>query len=420
MSKKFIKCGKFFDGLNEVLRTNVNIVVEDDIIREVGEDVVCPEGAEVIDLSGLTVTPGLIDAHIHLDTLHHWLFDSSYLISDEMKTLNIVHNAEMALQGGFTTLRYIGSGLRTYGAIDARNAINDGVFPASRLIVSPHGMGISGGHSDSSSSIAGNFYLSEELEKQLNFMGNGVDFYKTYVRKEVKYGADFIKIMASGGFASPNDDPCDCQLDDDELRAIIDTAHRLNKTVTAHVYSAEIAKNLIKMGIDGIEHGSLIDEETCQMMLDNDVYLCCTFQPYQEAVHMDEEKLATKSPHFQRKLHKYVDQLRATRKLVVDKILEGKMTIGYGTDMVSVYECWECWREFHTWREEGIPALRTLRAATSVNAKILGLADQIGSIEPGKKADISAWHRDIENDIEAISECDFVMKEGVVYKNCCK
>ena len=130
----------------------------------------------------------------------------------------------------------------------------------------------------------------------------------------------------------------------------------------------------------------------------------------------DEEKLKDKSPHFQRKLRKYVDQLRETRKLIVQKILEGKMTIGYGTDMVAVYECWECWREFHTWRLEGIPALRTLRAATSVNAKILEMEDQIGSIEPGKKADISAWHRDIINDVEAISECDFVMKDGIVYK----
>ena len=239
MSKLFIKCGKFFDGLEEVLRENVNIVVEDDIIQAVGEDVTCPEGAEVIDLSDLTVTPGLIDAHLHLDNLHYWEFDTSYTASDEMKTLNIVHNAEMALQGGFTTLRYIGSGLRTYGAIDARNAINKHVFPASRLVVSPHGMGISGGHSDSSANLAGNFYLSEELEKQLNFMGNGVDFYKTYVRKEVKYGADFIKIMASGGFASPNDDPCDCQLDDDELKAIIDTAIEGADYLMSKMYTEE-------------------------------------------------------------------------------------------------------------------------------------------------------------------------------------
>lgn len=416
MSRHFIKCGKFFDGTEQVLRKNVNILVENGRISAVGEELPQPSDAELIDLSHLTVTPGLIDAHVHFDFVDPGTFDFyAYRCSDEMKAMNILYCARQSLMGGFTTVRLIGTSMNGFGAIDARDVLAMHRFAGSRLVVSPHYLGISGGHGDCSSFLRTNPALSDQMEALNHFTGHGPDFYRQAVRKEVKYGADFIKIMATGGFASPYDDPCDCQLDDEELGAIINTARQLHRPVTAHAYTAELAKNLIRMGISGIEHGSLIDEETCDMMLEHGVYLCCTFQPYEEAVHMDEEKLAKKSIHFQKKLLKYGDQLRATRDLVVKKIMEEKMTIGYGTDMVSVYDNYECWREFATWRRSGIPALRTLKAATSVNAKILG-NEEIGVLAPGKIADISGWSRDIENDVEAISVCDFVMKDGIVYK----
>jgi imidazolonepropionase-like amidohydrolase len=141
--------------------------------------------------------------------------------------------------------------------------------------------------------------------------------------------------------------------------------------------------------------------------------------PYQEIVHLDEEKLKTKDACFVNKLKKFETQLKNTRKLVVNRILNSNMTIGYGTDLVSVYDNFDCWREFKAWREEGIPALKTLKAATSVNAQIVGRPD-IGSIEPGQIADIAAWSKDILEDPEAISTCDFVMKEGQVVKKCAK
>ena len=416
MSKKFIRCGRFFDGIQLEFRHNLNILIENDRISDVGENVTKPEDAEFVDLSNLTVTPGLIDAHVHFDFIGPYSFDDyAYRCSDEMKAMNILYCANKSLLGGFTTVRLIGTSMNGFGAVDARDSIASHRFAGSRIVVSPHFLGISGGHGDYSSFLRTNPALSDRMESLNPFTGHGADFYRKAVRKEVKYGADFIKIMATGGFASPYDDPAECQLDNSELQAIMDTAKQLGVPVTAHCYTSELAKNLINMGISGIEHGSLIDEEICDMMLEKGVYLCCTFQPYEEAVHMDPEKLSRKSVHFQRKLIKYGDQLRATRKLVIQKIMEDKMMIGYGTDMVSVYDNYECFREFSTWRRSGIPALRTLKAATSVNARILGNS-QIGVLAPGKIADIAGWASDIENDIDAISQCAFVMKDGIIYK----
>ncbi len=416
MSKFFIRCGRFFDGVEQILHRDFKLLVEDGWIKRVGPDLQQPEDAQLLDLSHLTVTPGLIDAHVHFDFVDPKTFDFyTYRSSDEMKTLNILYCANKSLMGGFTTVRVIGTSMNGFGSVDAREALAMHRFAGSRLVVAPHYLGVSGGHGDNSSFLSSNPALSDQMEALNPFTGHGPDFYRRAVRKEVKYGADCIKIMATGGFASPNDDPGDCQLDDDELRAIIATAHQLHRPVTAHAYTAELVKNLVRMGIDGVEHGSLIDEEACDLIQERGAYLCCTFQPYEEAIHLDEEKLARKSPHFIRKLLKYGDQLRATRELVVGKILEDKMRIGYGTDMVSVYDNFECWREFATWRRSGIPALRVLKAATSVNAEIVGNPD-IGVLAPGKLADIAGWSSDLEQDMEAISSCDFVMKDGIIYK----
>lgn len=414
--KKYIICGKFFDGVNEELKENIKIIVEDERIDAIGSDLECPMDAEVIDLSHLTVTPGLIDAHVHFDFIGPTAF-STYAMNqtDEMKTLNILYCAQKALEGGFTTVRLVGTGINSFGAIDIRNAIDNKRFKAARLVVSPHFLGTSGSHGDFSAFASSNPGLSDKVEETYPTMGNGVDFFKKAVRKEVKYGADFIKIMATGGFASPNDAPDDMQLDNEELRAIIETANQLHVPVTAHAYTSELIDNLINMGITGIEHGSLIKEATAKLMEEKGVYLVATFMPYEEVINLDEEKLALKHKPFREKLEKFGDQLRETRRLLVDCILNSKMTIGYGTDIVAVYDNFDCWREFKAWRDNGIPALRTLKAATSVNAKIVE-RPEIGSLEVGKIADIAGWSRDILNDSEAISVCDFVMKEGVVFK----
>lgn len=409
MSKYFLKCGKLFDGVELELKENVNILVEDDKIIDVGRDFAAPDGAEVIDLSHLTVTPGLIDAHSHIEHREICAFPSVPMMSDEEILLNMLYNAEESLKRGFTTLRLVGVTLNGYGSLALKNSINTGQFDASRLIVAPHGLGTTGSHADFSSIYRNTPYLSEAMENADVYIGNGADFFKMRVRKEVKYGADFIKIMATGGFATPHDGPHDIQLDDEELQAIFQTAKALHCPVTAHAYGPRLVQKLVKFGIECIEHGSLIDRETIKMMEDAGTKLVTTYWPMEDVVHPNEEGLEYMSPQRRRKSLLYGEQLKETRAL----ILESNLKKGYGTDLIDKFHNYEHWVEFTAWRKSGVSALETLRAATSVNAEICNRND-IGVIAAGKTADIAAWHRDIITDMEAIRDCDFVMKEGRV------
>lgn len=417
MGTVVLRCGKIFNGVDEKLHSGLDIQIENETITKISPKIVSPPNAEIIDLSGLTVTPGLIDAHVHFDfagsaaAIPGVIYDS-----DECKAINILYCARRALEGGFTTVRLAGADLTGYGAVDARRAIEKGMFEGARLVVAPHALGSSGSHGDHSIFLAANPALSDAQEARFkNNLGNGADFFKKAVRKEIKYGADYIKIIPTGGFATPSDGPEDMQLDNDELKAIIDTARNLFKSVTAHAYSSKLVTNLANLGITGIEHGALIDEQTLEVLKKNGVYLVPTFMPYEDIINIDEEKLAKKNKAFREKLRLYSEQLRTTRKLLVREILAEELTIGYGTDIVAVYDNFECWREFKAWRGSGISALRTLKAATSVNAKIIE-HPELGTLAVGKTADIAGWSRDILNDHEAISECAFVMKNGKIFK----
>ena len=410
----YIRCGKLFDGIHDEFQESMEIIVEDDVISEIGRGLPVPEDARIVDLSNAQVTPGMIDAHMHMDYFDwHTIREEVYGISEEMKTLAILRCAEKALRRGFTSVRHVGNvNSHGYGVMDVRNAIDRGLFPGARIKAAGMSLCTPGSHGDASQSYAANPEVSRLLQNLKPVLGTGKDFFINAVREEVKYGADLIKIMATGGFFSANDTPVQKQLNDEELEAIIRTSHELGKPVTAHVYTPDMMQTMLKMGIDGMEHGSLMDEETAAMFEKTGTYLVPTFCPYDEAVHYDPEKLKYKQPEFRRKLEQYRDVLQAGRKVIVNS----QIKLGYGTDFVAVHQNYDSGWEYDAMMRSGVEPFRILKAATSVNADILGISDFTGTLEKGKRADISAWKRDLLHDPKALLDCAFVMKDGIIYE----
>ena len=408
-----IKCGKMYDGIHDELFENREILVEGKYIKAVGENLAYPENTEILDLSHLTVTPGLSDAHIHsgnMDTVKR----GPSLMSNGYMTLSHVHTAQRSLERGFTTIRCLANN-KDFGMVDARNAVNEGYFPGARMIVGSQMMGSIGGHADMS--VFGGLLNDPplcEAAVNRNVIGAGADFFRAATQMQLKYGVDFIKIMYSGGFMTPQDDPLDAQLDDDETSSIIKTAHRMHKTVTAHVYGAENVKRLLQLEIDGMEHCALLDREACRMLEDSDCYVVNTMRAYEGIIRMDEDHIRhLPNPFAREKLMKYRPQLFDT----VDILRDSKIRyFGLGSDIGGGLQRYDSWAEVAAWMRFDMGAFRTLRAATMGNAEIFGLQDKIGSIEPGKYADLAGWHRDLLTDPEATSQCDFVMKEGIQYK----
>lgn len=409
----YIICGKLYDGIDSELKEGYKILVKNDKIEALGREMPKPESAEVIDLSDATVTPGMIDAHMHMDYIDwHTIREEVYSTSEEAKTIAIIRTAQKTLSRGFTTVRHVGGVTSNgFGVLDVKRAIEKGYITGSRIVAAPRFLCGAGSHGDMSQGFAKNPELSMIAQNLRLTLGAGKDFFVNAVREEIKYGADFIKIMATGGFFTPYDNPSQQQLNDEELQAIMNTAHEWGKTVTAHVYSVDHMQKLIKYGIDGMEHCSLMDEETAQMIADNGIYVVPTFCPYEEAVHYDPVMIQTKQEEYRIKLEYYKDALQAGREVIKNC----KCKLGYGTDMVATHQNYESGFEYKAWMEGDMGGFRALHAATKVNAEILQLEDKIGTLEAGKLADIAAWKRDLLTDPYALMDCAFVMKEGISY-----
>ena len=414
MTKTFkkIKCGKLYDGIKPILSEEAEILIEGKLIKEVGHNLACPDDTEIIDLSDLTVTPGMIDAHVH-PQYFYWkdVYASDTVFnSDGYRAIATAECARRTLLGGFTTIRTLGWAREAY-ELDVKRAIEEGHIQGSRMVVSSHVICTPGSHGDMTQVLRKNPYLSDYMAGIYPAMGNGADFFTGVVRREKKMGYDFLKIMATGGFASPNDSPEDIQLNDAELKAIFDTAREVKISSTAHVYAPELMQKLIGFGITGMEHGSLMDKETAKMFEDTGTYLVPTFCPYEDVINPDPESIAKKDAFFRRKLELYRARLQEGRETIINS----KIKLGYGTDLVTVHNNHESGWEYNAWLSNGMDPFRILHAATKVNAEICEIDDITGSIEPGKHADIAGWRRNLLKDPDALRDCSFVMKEGCFY-----
>jgi imidazolonepropionase-like amidohydrolase len=231
------------------------------------------------------------------------------------------------------------------------------------------------------------------------------------VREEFRYGSDWIKIMGSGGFATPNDAPDQPQMSEAEVRAVVETAHGVRMPVTAHAYPPDVIRMLVRSGVDGIEHGSLLDAETVRAMEQAGTALVPTMNIFDPGVTLDSAQLARMAPFFAAKLRQFHPQLEAARQLIVGS----RLRIGYGSDCGYGFPCWEAWREFESMVRAGMTPFQALRSATSVAASIAG-RDDLGVLAAGKTGDIVAWRTDPTQQPQALRDCVFVMKEGRIVR----
>ena len=269
-----IKAARLFDGKADALQANGVVLVQGPKILAVGTDLSIPAGAEVIDLGDATLSPGFIDAHTHLtgESTDDWKqqFVDNFRREVAEKAIESTVHARKVLEAGFTTVRDVGSG--DLLDVGLRNAIARGLVPGPRMLVAVHALGARGGHADETG-------LRHDLIKELGpaeGIAHGPDGFREAVRFQVKYGADVIKFSASGGVLSLADEVDTPQLSPEEMKALVDEAHRLRKKVAAHCHGDRAAREAIVAGVDSIEHGSFLTEETLALMKERGTYLVPT------------------------------------------------------------------------------------------------------------------------------------------------
>ncbi len=400
-----LRAARLFDGKSDAPVEPGVLVVVNGLIQSVGSRSL-PAGATVIDLGDATLLPGFIDSHTHLtddfnpDYNGAWLLDLQRPIPE--KAIRATANARKTLMAGFTTVRDLGSS--NFIDVGLRNAIDAGVVPGPRMLVSVHALGSTGGHCDDG---AGFRYgvLNHESRPEDGVI-NSPDEARYAVRFNIKYGADVIKTCASGGVLSPTDDVDAPQLSQAELDALVDEAHALRRKTAAHAHGAEAAKRAIRAGIDSIEHGTFLDDEALRMMHDKGVFLVPTLAT---RIGLAESKFP---PLVQAKADRALKQQDA----MVKRALALGVRIALGTD-AAVYPHGDNAIEFVLMAADGMTPLQALKAGTSSAAELLGLQGKIGAIAPGMEADIVAVSGNPIADIKLVQNVVFVMKGGTVYKD---
>jgi imidazolonepropionase-like amidohydrolase len=406
-----LKAARMFDGKSEALLTPGLVVVTEMKIVAVGAGATIPPGAEVIELGDATLLPGFIDAHTHLtgEASDDWKQDvlNGLEKSYAEQALDATANASKTLLAGFTTVRDVGAPDRIDVAL--RNAIRNGVVVGPRMLVAAEAIGATGGHCDDEAGFRQGVFGHEA--GPLEGVANGADQMRYAVRLAHKYGADVIKVCASGGVLSLTDDVDTPQLTQDELNALIDEAHALRRKVAAHCHGSEAAKRAIRAGVDSLEHGSFFDDETLDMMVAHGTY----FVPTLMAIVGEQERIA-RGVYFPPAILAKANAADRAAHQTFQRALAKGVKIGLGTD-AAVYPHGRNAEEFYQMVNLGMKPGDALRSATSSDAQLLGLADKIGTLEAGKLADVVAVPGNPLEDIRQTEHVRLVMKEGVIYRN---
>ncbi len=400
-----VKAGKILDVRTGNYLTDQIIWIEGDRIKAVGKESdiqkQLPSAAKVIDLSNATILPGLIDCHVHLTMSPYLAGPAGLHISYPREALIGARNARVTLEAGFTTVRNVAA--HGYADIALRDAINAGDVPGPRMLASGPALSITGGHGDEN-------FLGPQFAFSNDGVADGVDGVVAKVRENIKYGADVIKFMATGGVFSEGDNPALAQYSPEEMKAIVDTAHGLGRKVAAHAHGALGIKYAVLAGVDSIEHGSYINEEDIQLMKEHGTYLVPTV--YLEDWLTQNMKSLGLTANM---MEKAKTVLPIAQKNESHAFKSG-VKIAFGTD-AAVYPHGLNAHEFGKMVEMGLTPLESIQAATVNAADLLGWSDRVGTIEAGKFADLVAVNGDPLADVHVLENVRFVMKGGDVIEN---
>jgi imidazolonepropionase-like amidohydrolase len=379
------------------------IVIEDDKIVSVGPaaDAKLAPGTETIDLPSATVLPGLIDAHTHLTFDTNQIGYPALGISVPREALIGAKNARITLEAGFTTVRNVGAS--GYSDVALRDAINAGDVPGPRMLVSGPALGITGGHCDEN-------LLPFEFHYQAEGVADGIEAVQHKVREVIKYGADLIKICATGGVMSKGDDPNASQYTLEEMKTIVAEAHRLGRKVAAHAHGAEGVRWASIAGVDSVEHGHLMDEDSIATLKKNGTYIVPTLY----LMDWNRENLGKRNPPDY--MLKKMQLVSAAGQNNLKKAFAAGLKVGFGTD-AAVYPHGLNAHEFAVYVRLGMTPLQAIQTSTINDADLLGWSNRIGTLEAGKWADMIAVDGDPLKDVTTLEHVKFVMKGGEVIRN---
>lgn len=395
-----IKAGRLLDVKTGKIANNVFISVENHRIKSVGSE--APAGVRVIDLSNAFVMPGMVDCHAHvLGNLKDLSPACSLRMSSPKKALWGARNLRGWLEKGFTALRDAGEEDMAYGQLALRDAINEGMIVGPRMQSAGSFVSVTGGHGDA------DFMAPDEALARRPNLADTVDGVATTVRRDIKYGADWIKLMGTGGVMDLTSDFNVQELSEEQMAKAVEVAHRARKHVMVHAEGTEGIKAAVRAGVDSIEHGTMLDDEGAALMAKKGTWLVPTLYTFQHGAEIGsslgtdpisiakgKEILSHQQPAFTRALKAHV-----------------KIALGLDDSPDGLP------KEVEALVRGGMTPLQALQAATVNGAELLNWSDRIGTIEAGKFADIIAIDGDPTKDINAIEKVIFVMKDGVTFKN---
>jgi imidazolonepropionase-like amidohydrolase len=399
-----VRCGKLLDVRSgRMLSDQIVAFDSNGTITAVGpaSSASAASGSSVIDLSSATCLPGLIDVHTHLTGDPSSSGYQALAISVPRETITGVKNARLTVRAGFTTVRNVGAS--GYTDVALRDGINAGEIEGPHMLVSGPPLGITGGHCD-------NNLLPFEFHYKAEGVADGPWAARAKVRETVKYGADVIKVCASGGVLSKGDQPGTPQYTLEELQAIVEEAHKLGRKVAAHAHGTQSIKDAIRAGIDSVEHSSLIDEEGIALAKQHGTYL--VFDIYNDDFILQEGAKAGMLPESIEK-EKKIGRLQREN---FRHAFQSGAKMAFGTD-AGVYPHGDNARQFAKMVEWGMKPLDAIQAATIRAADLIGWSGRVGTLEPDHYADIIAVNGDPLSDVRVLESVKFVMKDGAVVRN---